>query len=84
MRRTISIKIVIITMTRKLPEKEHDTIHLSEYKGNGQVVLIVDDVLEKTIADRDDRCEVTVYLQECPESSTANGREYFRSPGDVD
>lgn len=41
-------------------------------------------VLEKTIADRDDRCEVTVYLQECPESRTANGREYFQSPGDVD
>lgn len=34
-------------VTRKDLEKEHDTIQLSEHKGNGQVILIVDDIEEQ-------------------------------------
>lgn len=34
-------------VTRKHLEKEHDAIHLDEYRGDGQVVLIVDDVEEQ-------------------------------------
>ncbi len=36
-------------------------------------------VLGKTIANRDDKCNVTVYLKTTPESESAQGREYFRS-----
>jgi len=41
-------------------------------------------VIDKAIANRDDRCSIIVYLETCPESKAAAGREYFQSMGDVD
>lgn len=34
-------------------------------------------VLEETIADRCDKCRVTVYLEQSPDADAADGREYF-------
>jgi CheY-like chemotaxis protein len=42
-----SIFYLYFPVTRIHPEKEHDTIQLGEHKGNGQVILIVDDVEEQ-------------------------------------
>lgn len=41
-------------------------------------------VIDKAIANRDDRCSIIVYLETSPESKASVGREYFQSMGDVD
>jgi predicted ArsR family transcriptional regulator len=39
-------------------------------------------VLGQTIAEGDDKCTVTVYLQSTPEAESAEGREYYRTTED--